>query len=411
MNNGLLEPGLYPLIVTATAGMSSIDANIFIEVVMTQLYNNELSTNFSNVADISAVTNLTLAIPGSGILFYPGIIDLTGVNIDESVTIGNNLIGVDSVNAPVLNVTAILRLLGLNLNNPRLLRNGEICSGDICSVVEEYNNGALLFNVTHFTTYTSEDYCGNDVCDNGETKSSCSNDCKSSSGGSSSHRSRNVVISVNDSCEPNWYCKSWIPSVCQETGRQLRTCTDLNSCADASDKPETFRSCQYIATSDETISFQIETPPLVSVPTRTRIPPITQDVEVNTRNWLRVSLYILLILIVSGLIVLSVFFYFRWRKNKGKSGFKEWIVNLYNNVYGRIFKKGKSPSGTSSSVSGGTNKVNQNTPVNTQKIKQYLVNALAQGSGLKEVRDKLVSVGWNKELVDNVIINFKKENK
>lgn len=89
---------------------------------------------------------------------------------------------------PDLNKSALLTLFNLSFVNPIILRDGVECSPLICNQIS-YVDGDLIFNVSHFTTYSVSEglYCGDNACNNGESCSSCSTDCGScSSGGSSS---------------------------------------------------------------------------------------------------------------------------------------------------------------------------------------------------------------------------------
>ncbi|MDD2807846.1 MAG: DUF4215 domain-containing protein [Patescibacteria group bacterium] len=64
-------------------------------------------------------------------------------------------------------------------------------------------------------------YCGNGICENGETHTSCLADCI-------------------ELCSPNWTCPTW--GVCSN-GLQTRQCNDLNNCNLDRDRPPEIRSC------------------------------------------------------------------------------------------------------------------------------------------------------------------------
>ncbi len=69
-------------------------------------------------------------------------------------------------------------MYNLALNNPRILRDGSVCLSSICALLSySSQNGTLLFNVTGFSAYSAEDYCGNGHCDSDESCTSCSTDC------------------------------------------------------------------------------------------------------------------------------------------------------------------------------------------------------------------------------------------
>ena len=130
-------------------------------------------------------------------------------------------------------------------------------------------------------------FCGDLVCDAGETCSTCSGDCGacaasggssggggggsggSSSGGgtsdtgssdssdssesssedsdssedsSSEESSSSEDADDVDECEPSWICTEWEPSNCDESETQTRYCVDSNNCDEES--PETERECE-----------------------------------------------------------------------------------------------------------------------------------------------------------------------
>ncbi len=46
-------------------------------------------------------------------------------------------------------------------------------------------------------------------------------------------------------CTESWQCTNWGPTVCPSTSRQTRTCTDINNCGTAVNKPNEVRICFY----------------------------------------------------------------------------------------------------------------------------------------------------------------------
>ena len=47
-------------------------------------------------------------------------------------------------------------------------------------------------------------------------------------------------------CDEDWNCESW--SSCNEQGKQIRVCTDLNSCGKTDNKPTIIQDCIYVET-------------------------------------------------------------------------------------------------------------------------------------------------------------------
>lgn len=78
------------------------------------------------------------------------------VDLDSNIEISRNNIFLNSEEIPGLNKSASLSLYGIGFINPRILKNGVICSFPVCSI-ESYSGGTLRFNVSSFTTYSSEE--------------------------------------------------------------------------------------------------------------------------------------------------------------------------------------------------------------------------------------------------------------
>ena len=123
-----------------------------------QYFDVILSTNFAgSTTDFSTVntaniSGLTIESPGVGKIVYTPNINLSnGANLNNLITIGNNIISVDSITEPRLNFSATLTMNGLSyVQAPAIYGDGVVCSD--CSVVS-YNSGTLIFGVTHFTSY------------------------------------------------------------------------------------------------------------------------------------------------------------------------------------------------------------------------------------------------------------------
>lgn len=77
-------------------------------------------------------------------------------NLNNYISISSNYIEIDTENLPNFNKSAALCLYGLSFSNPRVLRDGAVCSSSICSEVN-YSSGTFCFNVTQFTSYSAEE--------------------------------------------------------------------------------------------------------------------------------------------------------------------------------------------------------------------------------------------------------------
>ncbi len=182
-NTTSLEFGeIYNLtIVVENEELNILQKTISVSTVYTTKFNNNLSSNFSNVM-IQNVINLTLGIPNVGLLIFPNSsFKLSDISLDLIAEMDYNLIALNTNLSPIfINKSATLELNSLELNNPKIKRNNEWCPIEICNIIS-YNNGTFIFNVTGFSNYSASDYCGNSHCESDESCSSCQSDCGSCS--------------------------------------------------------------------------------------------------------------------------------------------------------------------------------------------------------------------------------------
>ena len=78
------------------------------------------------------------------------------INITININVSSNKIEINSTALPNFNKSATLHLYNLTFSNPRILRDGSVCPSTICTQ-QSYSGGTLIFNVTHFTTYSAEE--------------------------------------------------------------------------------------------------------------------------------------------------------------------------------------------------------------------------------------------------------------
>ena len=78
------------------------------------------------------------------------------INLSEHVNISFNRIEIKSENIPEFNKSAVLEIHNLTFSNPRVLKDVSVCPSTICQI-NGYINGTLSFNVTGFSTYSSEE--------------------------------------------------------------------------------------------------------------------------------------------------------------------------------------------------------------------------------------------------------------
>ncbi len=114
--------------------------------------------------NLENISNLTFEDTRFGVIQFIDDINLLNdsnpndalVDINSNIKISHNLIEINSENLPSFNKSAKLELYNLSFSNPRILKDGSVCPSDICTK-ESYSEGFLKFNVTHFTTYSSEE--------------------------------------------------------------------------------------------------------------------------------------------------------------------------------------------------------------------------------------------------------------
>jgi len=122
------------------------------------------STNFSiySYQEIQNLSNVTFEHTSYGKIFFNGTINLTDddsddeINLENYINISSNRIELNSTALPNFNKTATLSLYSLTFTNPRILRDGSVCSSSICTW-ESYSGNILKFNVTSFSVYSSEE--------------------------------------------------------------------------------------------------------------------------------------------------------------------------------------------------------------------------------------------------------------
>lgn len=132
-------------------------SNFFDNASTTNLY----SYSFEEVQNLS---DLVLERETYGKIVFNELINLTDdwnvsdrfVSMDSFVNISYNFIEVNSTGLPNFDTSATLILYGLNFTNPRILKDGVVCSSSDCTE-NSYSGGDLSFNVTGFSFYSAEE--------------------------------------------------------------------------------------------------------------------------------------------------------------------------------------------------------------------------------------------------------------
>ncbi|MEK6984159.1 MAG: hypothetical protein AABX33_06305 [Nanoarchaeota archaeon] len=117
---------------------------------------NGSSTNLSLV-DNRNITYFALENTNFGKINFSENVDLSeGYDLDNLVNLSSNKIELNATALAVLNKSSTMYIYGLTFSNPRILRDGSICTSSICTR-KSYSGGTLVFNATSFTIYSSED--------------------------------------------------------------------------------------------------------------------------------------------------------------------------------------------------------------------------------------------------------------
>jgi len=190
--------------------------------------------------NLSHVENLTFEEITSGKIRFSDSINLSGIdNINDYIKISNNRIEINSSGFPALNKSATLDLYNLTYNNPRILRDGEVCPSNICKIVN-YSNGKLIFNVTQFSVYSTEET---------PDEPTSSGDGGGSSGGGGGGGGGSGGGGAFFVCNQDWKCDAW--SSCQN-GKQTKSCsfvkvtqhTQSEQCPQESNPPVRSKTCE-----------------------------------------------------------------------------------------------------------------------------------------------------------------------
>lgn len=189
-----------------------------------------ITTNLSQV-NVSNIQNFILDESNAGRINFSAAVDLSGgADIDTYANISGNRIDIDSGNLQALNKSALLYFYNLSYTDPRPLRNGEPCPSSICTEVS-YQGGEFIFNVTSFSTYSSEETPSGDSGTSGST------------GGGNNRESEEELLpgQQQEACAESWRCDAW--SACAG-GKQARNCWDFYRCGTREKAPPTSRACE-----------------------------------------------------------------------------------------------------------------------------------------------------------------------
>jgi len=138
-------------------------------------------------------------------------------NLDKNFNFTKNKVEVNSSDLPDVNKAATITLFNISVSNPRILRDGEICS-DCTIVLWDSENKTLVFTVPHFTTY---EIVETPISDSGGDSGSGSS---GGGGGSSGGGGGVATCSVID-----WNCPSWNGVSCINAKRTRECISNCNT--------------------------------------------------------------------------------------------------------------------------------------------------------------------------------------
>ncbi len=156
-------------------------------------YQNNDTTDFNNTPLINS-SRISIGVPNIAKVTFNGPVDLiqhngtdfVEIDLDAYINISLRRISINSSALPMLNTSANLTFYNITYENPQVEKDDALFTNySTLQSPNSSNNHTLIINVSSFSTYEVVEgpYCGDNVCNNGETSSTCSADC--SSGGSS----------------------------------------------------------------------------------------------------------------------------------------------------------------------------------------------------------------------------------
>ena len=165
--------------------------------------NDDETTDFDDYGyeEIQNLTNITIEKDNIGEINFLETINLTECSnnlcdLSSHINISFNRIELNSSALPNFNKSAILTLYNLTFSNPRIIKDGSLCSSSECAKIT-YSSGTLTFNVTSFSTYSAEETSSSSGSgDSGGSSSSSSSSGSSSEGSGAGGIAQNPPFTV-----------------------------------------------------------------------------------------------------------------------------------------------------------------------------------------------------------------------
>ncbi len=143
--------------------------------------------NYYGYEEIQNLTNVIINKNTVGKISFQETINLTQCSnnlcdLTSHINISFNRIELNSSALPNFNKQAILTLYNLTFSNPRILKDDSLCSLSECAKIS-YSSGTLTFNVSSFSTYSSEETTSESGGSGGSSSSSSGGSSESSGAG------------------------------------------------------------------------------------------------------------------------------------------------------------------------------------------------------------------------------------
>ncbi|MCX6707763.1 MAG: hypothetical protein NT001_06535 [Candidatus Woesearchaeota archaeon] len=117
------------------------------------------TTDFNSLSDqeLQNISDVKIEKVDYGIISFAEAINISSnTDLTSNINISFNYIYINETALPGLDKKATLSFYNLSFNNPRILKDGAVCPASECTRVD-YSEGMLVFNVTGFSSYSSEE--------------------------------------------------------------------------------------------------------------------------------------------------------------------------------------------------------------------------------------------------------------
>lgn len=184
-------------------------------------------------------------------------------------------------------------------------------------------------------------------------------------------------------CATDWYCTEYTPCV---GNAQTRQCTDKNNCQDTKSKPETSRLCQ--ASCDDDIQNQGEKGIDCGGPC---VAPC-QDSKI-------IYLWAFIPILIAIVLILVTYIIIRKKEKPYRALEKPLIKELGEDkdyIKDAVKQSGMVPKSKEELEA-------------LQQLEDYINEALTRRASISEIKDNLLSVGWEERIVDLTLTKIVKK--